>query len=68
MRIYNHFVRTSVVTFEEDEVPHVEMASRIETVQSLGMPWYAATTAQTLVGHACATPWKARNKTLYQYI
>lgn len=59
--IYNHFVRTSVVTFEEDEVPHEQMASRIEAVRSTGLPWYVATDDQTVIGYAYATPWKARS-------
>ncbi len=63
--IYNHFVKTSIVTFEEEEVSDVEMASRIETVKSSGLPWYLATNAQTVVGYAYATPWKTRSA--YRY-
>lgn len=39
---------------EEQEVPHMEMASGIETLQSLALQCYVATDAQTLVG--CAYP------------
>lgn len=63
--IYNHFVRSSIVTFEEEEVADAEMESRIEGVRSAGLPWYVATDAQMLLGYAYATPWRTRSA--YRY-
>jgi len=63
--IYNHFVRTSVVTFEEEELPEVEMASRIEMVEASGLPWYVVIDGHTFIGYAYATPWKDRSA--YRY-
>lgn len=63
--IYNHYVSTSAVTFEEDELSQAEMITRIETVRSSGLPWYLATAAQNVIGYAYATPWKARSA--YRY-
>ena len=59
--IYNHFVVTSTVTFEEVEIPVLEMANTIKMVKSSGMPWYVATNAETLIGYAYASPWRARS-------
>ena len=63
--IYNHYVRTSVVTFEEEEVSSVEMAARIENVHSLVLPWYVAVDDGTTVGYAYATRWRVRSA--YRY-
>ena len=63
--IYNHYVRTSAATFEEAELSQAEMATRVEAVRSADLPWYLATSAQTTLGYAYATPWKARSA--YRY-
>lgn len=63
--IYNHYISTSVVTFEEEEVPTVEMAARIEDVRSSLLPWYVAVDDGTTVGYAYATPWRVRSA--YRY-
>lgn len=63
--IYNHFVTTSTITFEETEVSSGEMVNRIENVQAAGLPWHVATDEDNLVGYAYATPWKARSA--YRY-
>lgn len=57
--IYNHYVRETVVTFEETSVPATEMAQRISDVTAR-LPWLVWEVDGTIFGYAYATPWKAR--------
>ena len=59
--IYNHYIRSSVATFEEEEVRTVTMARRIEKVQTAGMPWLVALKDGSVIGFAYASPWKERD-------
>jgi L-amino acid N-acyltransferase YncA len=59
--IYNHYVLTSVITFEEEAVAAEEMARRIAGVQEVGLPWIVAEDAGRVVGYAYAGPWKTRS-------
>ena|SRR6185369_16937287 len=58
--IYNHYVRTSTITFEEEPVSASEMASRIQEIQSQSYPWLVASVAQEVLGYAYAGKWKVR--------
>ena len=60
-RIYNHYVRETVVTFEEREVAGVDMADRLDAVRAHRLPWLVALHAGTLVGYAYAGLWKPRS-------
>lgn len=57
--IYNHYVRETVITFEEAPVPVSEMAQRIADV-SARLPWFVWEADKAILGYAYATPWKAR--------
>jgi L-amino acid N-acyltransferase YncA len=57
--IYNHYVRETVVTFEEAPVGQAEMAQRIADVTSR-LPWLLWLEAGAILGYAYATPWKPR--------
>ena len=59
--IYNIFVSTSIITFEEETVSASEMARRVEDVQSLGMPWLVAEEAGIVCGYTHAKPWRPRS-------
>jgi phosphinothricin acetyltransferase len=59
--IYNHYVKTSIITFEEAEVAAPEMANRIFQIQSTPLPWLAAQKGSRIVGYAYAGRWKARS-------
>lgn len=59
--IYNHYVRETVITFEEVPVTDDEMASRIATVLGAGFPWLVATAGEQVVGYAYGGPWKPRS-------
>jgi len=58
--IYNHYVTTSVISFEEEEVTASEMANRILAIQSVSLPWLVAIEGERIVGYAFASNWKAR--------
>lgn len=57
--IYNHYIRETVVTFEEDPVSEFEMVQRITETTSRA-PWLVWEEATTIQGYAYAAPWKAR--------
>jgi phosphinothricin acetyltransferase len=59
--IYNFFVSTSTVTFEEETVSAPEIARRMEEVQSVGLPWLVAEEAGALSGYTHAKPWRPRS-------
>jgi L-amino acid N-acyltransferase YncA len=57
--IYNHYVRETVVTFEETPVSDAEMAERIRATVSR-LPWLVFEDDRGVVGYAYASPWKSR--------
>jgi phosphinothricin acetyltransferase len=58
--IYNHYVRETTVTFEEQEVTAAEMASRLADVAAARLPWLVAEAADGVVGYGYATKWRVR--------
>ena len=62
--IYNHYVRHTVVTFEEVPVEADEMRQRIADVQTL-FPWLVAEENGRLLGYAYAGRWRVRSA--YRY-
>jgi L-amino acid N-acyltransferase YncA len=58
--IYNHYVTTTIVTFEEEPFADAEMGRRIGDVQSASLPWLVAHVDGRVVGYASATRWKPR--------
>ena len=59
--IYNHYVKNTVITFEENCIDSTEMAKRIEKVINNNLPWLVIEENNILLGYAYATPWKARS-------
>jgi phosphinothricin acetyltransferase len=57
--IYNHYVVTTVVSFEEQPVAAEEMARRIAEVGA-HYPWLVWDEDETICGYAYATRWKER--------
>jgi len=64
-RIYNHYVRETVVTFEEDEVPAADIEARLGEVSRASLPWLVVEEAGSITGYAYATRWKGRSA--YRY-
>jgi phosphinothricin acetyltransferase len=58
--IYDHYVLTSVATFEVDPVPVWEWSARLSAVQASGWPFLVAEDGAGIVGYAYATQWKPR--------
>lgn len=59
-KIYNYYIRDTVVTFEESEVDAAEMAARIATVTAQH-PWLVREVGGVVVGYAYAASWKTRS-------
>jgi len=58
--IYNHYVKDTIVTFEEEPVSAAEMSRRIEEVHGASLPWLVAARDGDVVGYAYATTWRPR--------
>ena len=58
--IYNHYVSTTTISFEEETVSAATMCERIRAVQDAGLPWLVASVDGELAGYAYATPWRVR--------
>lgn len=58
--IYNHYIRETVVTFEETPLPVDEMARRVVEVQRR-FPWLVVERDGVVAGYAYAGLWKARS-------
>lgn len=60
-RIYNHYIEHSTVTFEESPVSAAQVAARLATVTTHGLPWLLAVTDDQVLGYVYATPWRERS-------
>jgi phosphinothricin acetyltransferase len=58
--IYNRYVTTTAISFEEDAVAEPEMARRIAEVGAAGLPWLVLEVDGQLAGYAYATKWRVR--------
>jgi phosphinothricin acetyltransferase len=64
--IYNHYVRNSVVTFDEDEMALKEWRLKFAYLVKLDMPFIVAESPSgQVLGYALVTPWK--QKKAYRY-
>lgn len=59
--IYNHYITTTVISFEELPVSNAEISRRIKQVEALHYPWLVAEEENQLVGFAYADRWNARS-------
>ncbi|OFA04450.1 arsinothricin resistance N-acetyltransferase ArsN1 family B [Duganella sp. HH101] len=58
--IYNHYIATTTISFEEHAVTPEEMAGRIRDVTA-GLPWLVYEQDGMVLGYAYATKWRARS-------
>lgn len=58
--IYNHYILTSTITFEDEPVSAAEMAARVAEVQASSFPWLIAQRERTIAGFAYGQKWKVR--------
>lgn len=60
-KIYNHYVKHSIATFEEQALAAAEMQQRMQSVFEAELPWLVAEDVGKLVGYAYASPFKTRS-------
>lgn len=58
--IYNHYIATTTISFEEQAVSDNDMAKRIADVGAR-LPWYVFVEDGMVTGYAYATPWRVRS-------
>lgn len=58
--IYNHFILTTAISFEEAPVTASDIALRIAGVRDAGLPWLVACVDGKVAGYAYATKWRVR--------
>lgn len=58
--IYNHYVATTTISFEEDPVSGADMQQRIVDIASANLPWLVIVEGEVLIGYAYATKWRVR--------
>lgn len=61
VEIYNYYVESTSISFEEDPVTTDMMAQRIDEVLNTGLPWVVAEIEGNVVGYAYASKWKPRS-------
>ena len=59
--IYNHYIRATVVTFEECEIDQSEVSIRINKIKSAGLWWLVSEENDQVVGYAYASKWNDRS-------
>lgn len=63
--IYNHYIRNTVVTFEEEPLSTRAMEQRIAAVRDASLPWLLADSRDGIIGYACAGRFHPRSA--YRY-
>lgn len=59
--IYNHYIRNTVVTFEESDTSSTEIFTRITKVKQAGFSWLVAEENDKIIGYAYSSPWNERS-------
>lgn len=59
--IYNHYVLSTAVTFEEQALSPEQMAERVQAVGDAQLPWLVVERDGRIAGYAYASRWKARS-------
>jgi L-amino acid N-acyltransferase YncA len=58
--IYDHYVRTSVATFETEPPSLADWSVKLADIGGRGLPFLVAETDGTIGGYCYATPWRPR--------
>ena len=59
--VYNHYISSTVATFEEKIVSPTEISARLAAIVEAGLPWLVSESGSRLTGYAYASEWKARS-------
>ncbi|QKF82350.1 GNAT family N-acetyltransferase [Halarcobacter ebronensis] len=60
-KIYNYYIKETVITFEEEEIDKEEMIKRFEKIKKSGLPWLVAQKDGEILGYAYAHFWHDRS-------
>lgn len=58
--IYNHYITSSIATFEEEPVSAETLRQRMTAVERAALPWLVAEARGAIDGYAYAAPWRER--------
>ena len=58
--IYNHYIRETIITFEEEEIVVGDMLARMAEIEGTHLPWIVAEQYGEVIGYAYAAKWKSR--------
>ncbi len=58
--IYNYYVRSTIITFETEDVTAAAMAARIAECAEAGLPWLVWEEDSAVLGYAYGSKWKGR--------
>ena len=58
--IYNHFIRETIITFEEEEIDAAGIEQRLAETSDAGLPWLVAERDGAVLGYCYASKWKGR--------
>jgi L-amino acid N-acyltransferase YncA len=59
--IYNHYIATTTISFEEAAVSADEMGQRVADLLAQDLPWLVAVRDGQILGYAYASPWRVRH-------
>lgn len=59
--IYNHYVLTTTISFEEETVTADDISQRIAKIRQAGLPWLVLEMDGELTGYAYASKWRERS-------
>jgi phosphinothricin acetyltransferase len=59
--IYNHYIRNTLITFEEQDVTAAQILERKTAITSTSLPWLVAEVAGQVVGYAYAGKFHSRS-------
>lgn len=58
--IYNHYIATTIITFEEEPVDAAEINARLAEVAAASLPWLVMVKDDRVIGYAYAGKWRGR--------
>ena len=64
-RIYNYYIRETIITFEEEEISAQDIEVRLAEIARASLPWLIVESAGAIAGYAYASKWKTRHS--YRY-
>lgn len=61
VNIYNHYIKNTVITFEEELITASQMVERFEKIKKTKLPWIVAQKDGEILGYAYAHFWHERS-------